>query len=142
MYLTDRLAEEWKGYWEVRPEEEIIHGTERTGEIIGYMRFQDKEAEKGAGGADAAAETGASSDIAAGTEEEMYDAALSDAEREAVMYAVKIDVVNEASVGEDTRDTQKEMLLAVGTTGEWSGADNDLWLQKAGCREFFEMMQF
>lgn len=142
MYLTDRLTEEWKGYWEVRPEEEIIHGTERTGEIIGYMRFQDKEAEKGAGGADTAAETGASSEAAAGTAEEMYDAALSDAERESVMYAVEIDVVNEASVGKDTLDTQKEMLLAVGTTGEWSGADNDLWLQKAGCREFFEMMQF
>ncbi len=106
------------------------------------MRFQDKEAGKGAGGADTAAETGASSEAGAGTAEEIYDAALSDVDREAVMYAVETDVVNEVSVGKDIRDTQEEMLLAVGTTGEWSGTDDGLWLQKAGCREFFELMQF
>ena len=34
------------------------------------------------------------------------------------------------------------MLLAVGCSGQWSGEDDELWIQRAGCREFFEMMQF
>ena len=34
------------------------------------------------------------------------------------------------------------MLLAVGCAGQWNDEDNELWVQRAGCREFFEMMQF
>ena len=39
-------------------------------------------------------------------------------------------------------ESKNEMLLEVGISGGYDAADDAVWIQKSGCREFFEMMQF
>lgn len=112
MMLTDHFVADWSAYWGVDTEDDVVYGAAAQGEIMGYMIFPNEEGE-----AD--------------------DASVSyegDGENKYVDTSNVIEYADWS--GGDG------MLLAVGCTGQWDGEDNELWIQRAGCREFFEMMQF
>lgn len=50
----------------------------------------------------------------------------------------------ESDVGMASVGMEEEMMLFVGTQGQvgWGEEDSVIWIQKIGCRDFFEMMQF
>lgn len=112
MMLTDHFVADWSAYWGVDTEDDVVYGAAAQGEIMGYMIFPNGEGE---------------ADDASG----FYEG---DGENKYVDTSSVIEYAD-WSGGEG-------MLLAVGCAGQWDGEDNELWIQRAGCREFFEMMQF
>ena len=112
MMLTDHFVADWSAYWGVDTEDDVVYGAAAQGEIMGYMIFPNGEGE---------------ADDAGG----FYEG---DGENKYVDTSSVIEYAD-WSGGEG-------MLLAVGCAGQWDGEDNELWIQRAGCREFFEMMQF
>ncbi|MEY8524986.1 hypothetical protein AALA90_18445 [Lachnospiraceae bacterium 38-10] len=112
MMLTDHFVADWSAYWGVDTEDDVVYGAAAQGEIMGYMIFPNGEGE---------------ADDASG----FYEG---DGENKYVDTSSVIEYADWS--GGDG------MLLAVGCAGQWDGEDNELWIQRAGCREFFEMMQF
>ncbi len=112
MNLTDMFLVDWSAYWGVHQKDDVVYGAETRGEIIGYMILPNEEGEAD----DANTSYG-------GDGENKYADTSS-----VIEYA-------DWSGGDG-------MLLAVGCAGQWNDEDNELWVQRAGCREFFEMMQF
>lgn len=135
MYLTDNFLVDWSTYWGVRPEDESVYGTYTQGEIVGYLVLPN-EREKEEDSADAQKDSEVVI-VAGSTDKEVYDADVSYAGGNENRYA------NQSIESQYTDwNGEDRMLLAVGCVGQWDGEDNELWIQRGGCREFFEMMQF
>lgn len=112
MYLTDSFLVDWSAYWGVDTEDDVVYGAETPGEIMGYMILPNAEGEVN--------ETSVS-----------Y---AGDGENKYADPSVEVEYADWTG--------GNGMLLAVGCAGQWDGEDDELWIQRAGCREFFEMMQF
>ncbi len=137
MFLTDQNLEDWSRYWDVTPEDKAIY-LYLPGELSGCIAFQD-----GQTGADDTetdhTETGSNSAsvdgvVEAGTmAEEIYNWEYD---------AFILNSVDDETYRNMNMESKNEMLLEVGISGGYDAADAAVWIQKSGCREFFEMMQF
>ena len=137
MFLTDQNLEDWSRYWDVTPEDKAIY-LYLPGELSGCIAFQD-----GQTGADDTetdhTETGSNSAsvdgvVEAGTmAEEIYNWEYD---------AFILNSADDETYRNMNMESKNEMLLEVGISGGYDAADAAVWIQKSGCREFFEMMQF
>lgn len=133
MYLIDNFLVDWAEYWGVRPADDNVYGMDTAGEMVGYMILPNEK-----GGAENSADAEQGTNM-----QEVAEADDSGAGN--ISYAGATEnKYTDVSVESEYADWSggKEMLLAVGCSGQWSGEDDELWIQRAGCREFFEMMQF
>ena len=134
MYLTDQNAADWADYWEVTPENRSIY-LDIPGEISGCLAFLDDQEEAHSAEAD-------TDDAGAGS---AADHAMSE---ESVAEMIEGTDIYIAKSAEEVLEADriggngKEILLEVGIRAGFDEADNSVWILKAGCREFFEMMQF
>lgn len=132
MYLTDQTVECWADYWNVTPEDKRVY-LNIGGEMSGGMVFREKsEAETGEGTENASEST----DFADSAAEVEYGGNTAAAGSEIV-----VDNDEVVMWGTDSVD-DGEILLDVGCQGGFGDQDSTLWVQKTGCRNFFEMMQF
>lgn len=130
MYLTDQTVEYWADYWNVMPEDKSVY-LNIGGEMSGCMVFREEaETEAGAG------DTSESTDFADTATDMEYGGNAAAAGSEIVVENGEVVMWGGDSVEEG------EILLDVGCQGGFSGQDSTLWVQKTGCRNFFEMMQF
>lgn len=144
MDLTSMNMETWADYWEVMPEDKNIY-LNIQGELSGCMAFLDGQAETDDEGAEAddsdmGVDGAGTGNVAAvggmkvgAMDEEMYNQEYD---------AYILDSADDIRYGNTNDENEKEILLEVGISGSFGGDDNDEWIQKAGCRDFFEMMQF
>ena len=129
MYFTDQTMLDWIQYWEVTPEDKSIY-LNIPGELSGCIAFQDGQA--GTAGTD----MGAADDsmgTAAVVGEEMYVGQYD---------AYILDSASDVVYGNLNEENRNEILLEVGLKGSYDESDGGMWIQKSGCRDFFEMMQF
>lgn len=136
MDLTNMSMAGWADYWDVMPEDKDIY-LNIQGELSGCMAFLDGQAETDDAGADTGTET--DNEAAVGSMEsgvvieKMYDGEYD---------AYILNSASDITYGDMDEENKKEVLLEVGISGNFAGSDNSVWIQKSGCREFFEMMQF
>lgn len=136
MDLTNMSMAGWADYWDVMPEDKDIY-LNIQGELSGCMAFLDGQAETDDAGADTGTET--DNEAAVGSMEsgvvieKMYDGEYD---------AYILNSASDVTYGDMDEENKKEVLLEVGISGNFAGSDNSVWIQKSGCREFFEMMQF
>ncbi len=131
MNLTEDFLAGWSAYWGVR-QEETVYAADRQGEIIGYMTFLNE----GNDSAGTDRETGAQSDA--------ETIVVVDSDGNASYAGDKENKYADESIESAYEDWSGggEILLAVGCCGEFGGEKREVWMQRAGCRTFFEMMQF
>lgn len=137
MALIDTFREGWSDYWDVHPMDQYIYNLDEKGEISGCLVFQNETG--GQEGSGTEEDTGITdveivAEAAAGSAGEIYDASYENG-MEAGYTDSEMEAGYEDGFGERT-------LLSVGCSGQWSGVEQELWIQKGGCMEFFEMMQF
>lgn len=136
MDLTNMSMAGWADYWDVMPEDKDIY-LNIQGELSGCMAFLDGQAETDDAGADTGTET--DNEAAVGSMEsgvvieKMYDGEYD---------AYILNSASDVTYGDIDEENKKEVLLEVGISGNFAGSDNSVWIQKSGCRDFFEMMQF
>lgn len=146
MEFTDMSLAAWADYWDVMPEDKKIY-LNIQGELSGCMAFRDGQAEtddagvetddRGAGTDDAG--PGMNSEAAVrNTEPGIVDEEIYNWEYDAYI----LDSASDTAYGDMNEENREEILLEVGGSGDFDGSDSDVWMQKSGCREFFEMMQF
>lgn len=170
--LTEGILSGWGEYWDAAPDERACYTDmqdELVGTFI--YRNEELEAaaaeeagvemaadaEKVSVKAAAGAEAGMDSLMELSEEEKRAIAnekAAVDMEktqgREQYLYNYDTGEVTEVVISSadkvETLSIQKEgdILLAVGARGQavWGEADSATWIQKTGCRDFFDMMQF
>jgi len=142
MIFTDQNIADWAAYWDVEPADKHIY-LSIPGETSGCMAFSDEKEETGQveeepdqGKEAGYADTDGAPLNSAGAGEvigEAYDV-------EYMGYGMYfVDSASDITYGSESGEGENEILLEVGLSGyDESGA----WIQKSGCREFFEMMQF
>lgn len=139
MDLTDMSIAGWADYWEVLPEDKDIY-LNIQGELSGCMAFLDGQAETV--GADAAAEETGSGTSSASAGNSMESVTVIEKMNNGEYDAYILDSASDTAYGNMDGENKKEILLEVGVSGNFAGSDNSVWIQKSGCRDFFEMMQF
>lgn len=138
MDLTNMSMAGWADYWDVMPEDKDIY-LNIQGELSGCMAFLDGQAETGDAGADTDTDTETDNEAAVGSmESEVVIEKLYNGEYDAYI----LDSASDITYGDMDEENKKEVLLEVGISGNFAGSDNSVWIQKSGCRDFFEMMQF
>lgn len=136
MDLTDMSMAGWADYWDVMPEDKDIY-LNIQGELSGCMAFLDGQAGTDDAGADTDTET--DNEAAVGSmKSEVVIEKLYNGEYDAYI----LDSASDITYGDMDEENKKEVLLEVGISGNFAGSDNSVWIQKSGCRDFFEMMQF
>lgn len=155
--LTAQILGEWADYWDTTPGEQPYY-LDIKNELAGTFVYRSGEGEE----APEEEETDANAvsievvDIEGNTislsEEEEKALAVEQAARYAeegqgIVYAYQtgeLMILPEEDI--ENLDFRKEgdMLLIVGAKGQevWDEADFPVWIQKMGCRDFFELMQF
>lgn len=121
--ITEAIMEGWADYWGTVPDDMSLY-EDIQNELLGaYIYRQEGTAEEADGG---------NGMVSVRIEEE-------------------VNVVVDSSELADADDFARQgiadgedMLLQVGTQGQegWGEEDSAIWIQKIGCRDFFEMMQF
>ena len=122
MFMTAQLVKFWADYWNVTPEDKNIY-INMEGEISGCMAFLedgDKRKEDGTG-----------------AEETLGSQSVHSAVGDVIIVENAGDMIYMGS-----GINENEILLEVGCRGGWDKADEGRWIQKTGCRDFFDMMQF
>ncbi len=140
MDLTNMSMAGWADYWEVTPEDKDIY-LNIQGELSGCMAFLDGQAETDEAGADTdtGIDTGTDNEAAVGgMESGVVIEKLYNGEYDAYI----LDPAGGIVYGNRNGGNKNEILLEVGISGNFAGSDNSVWIQKSGCRDFFEMMQF
>lgn len=150
-YIAGEIWQAWVNYWDVTPTD-YLYRMDSEGMLGAYLIFEDeaagaKEESSGAVVTDGA-ETGAVS--AAGERikyvgpdgnivTEIYDADAEVIARERERKELEAEGYPDiaAMVAEG-----KGMFLEAGSRVEWEETDDNIWILKTGCVEFFEMMQF
>ena len=153
-YISGGIRQAWVSYWDIRLKD-FLYQSDREGTLGAYLIFADEAAAAqgtAAGtaetsGVDVAAEPGAEAASGAGNYTDLYDGRVvevydADTEiearerelkvREAEGYPAEVLPVIEGG----------EMFLETGSRVEWEETDDNIWVLKSGCMEFFEMMQF
>lgn len=136
MDLTNMSMAGWADYWDVMPEDKDIY-LNIQGELSGCMAFLDGQAETGDAGADTETETDNEAAVG-GMKSEVVIEKMYDGEYDAYI----LDPAGGIVYGNRNGGNKNEILLEVGISGNFAGSDNSVWIQKSGCRDFFEMMQF
>lgn len=168
--LTEDILSGWGEYWDTVPDERACYADIQD-ELVGTFIYRKEEPEAGAAeetgvemAADeeevsvkAAADAGMAGLMELSEEEKRAFAnekAAVDMEktqgREQYIYNYDTGEVTEVVISSadnvETLNIQREgdILLAVGARGQavWGEADSATWIQKTGCRDFFDMMQF
>lgn len=157
--LMEELMSGWAEYWDTAPDERACYA-DTPDELAGFFVYRNEEQ-----GADSEEESDV--EVAADAGEVNLTELAEEEKKALVREKVVIDMektqegarhLYNYDTGEVTEvvissaddiealSIQKEasMLLAVGARGYavWGEADFATWIQKAGCRDFFDMMQF
>lgn len=124
MFMTDQIVEGFVKYWDVTPEDKNIY-KDIPGELTGCVAFPGDTVEtEGAEDAQQADKL---------FKKEDFEVVGADG---TVIKQFSTDTFDERN-----SETVNEILLEVGCQGKFDEV-NALWIQKAGCRHFFDMMQF
>ena len=140
MFVTDEIVEGFVlEYWGIMPEDKNIY-MDILGELSGCVAFPADAADMQAGEEDVqrAENAGAEEGNTQKAGELFGDTSLAivDSEKVALQEFAERDVYYE-----DRSNT--EILLEVGCQGIYDDRDgNNLWIQKMGCRQFFDWMEF
>lgn len=115
MGITSEISERWVEYWDIKSKN-YIYQIDDAGTLSAYLILEDK--------------TSGTQDKSSGGEETSGAAVAADME----------------AAGYPDEDIPApgagELLLEAGCRVEWEATDDNIWILKAGCMEFFEMMQF
>lgn len=144
--LTEELLRGWGEYWDTVPDEWVSYADIQD-ELVGTFIYRDEEqAADGEEEADreAAAAAYAGKDNMTELSEEEKRAIAN--EKAVIDMGETTEVIIASADNVETLGVQREgdMLLAVGARGQevWEEEDFSTWIQKTGCRDFFDMMQF
>lgn len=162
MDLTGELLAYWADYWDITPDEQIYYADKQNA-LTGAMLYRSAEETEDGEVTDVKVSV---QGAAAATDAERYVDIISmdgmDYEqRHEVMQAIEefesmgAGVVYNYQTDEALISTPEDMEqtefwpegtvgLSVGSQGQviWDEEDRPTWIQKTGCSEFFEMMQF
>lgn len=147
MGIASEISERWVEYWDIKAKNHIYQ-IDNAGTLSAYLILEDK--------------TSGTQDKASGGEETSGAAMASVADTEAVSFVNRYSDPNGNTVTEvfdaerelEAREAAGypdedipapgagELLLEAGCRVEWEATDDNIWILKAGCMEFFEMMQF
>lgn len=122
IFMTDQIAEYWVRYWDIMPEDKNIY-MDIPGELSGCVAFRED------------IEMTEEEDAAELFANDTYEIVGLDG---SVMIAESAD---DAYAGAEYGG-EKDILLEIGCRGSFSETDDSLWIQKTGCRHFFDIMQF
>lgn len=119
MYLAADIRQGWVDYWDITLKDHLYQ-IDDAGTLGAYLIFEDETA---------------------GTREGSFGKAETSGAAMAAGYpkgTVPPDVFPKESVLAE----MGEVFLEAGCKVEWEATDDNIWILKAGCEEFFEMMQF
>lgn len=117
MGIASEISERWVEYWDIKSKN-YIYQIDDAGTLSAYLILEDK--------------TSGTQDKSSGGEGTSGAAMASAADTEAAGYPDED--IPAPGAG--------ELLLEAGCRVEWEATDDNIWILKAGCMEFFEMMQF
>ena len=148
-YLADEIRQGWVDYWDITVKD-FLYQIDGEGTLGAYLIFEDEAADvqgeasgmaenSGVAAAAGAQAVSRATDLGDGTVVEVYDADAETEDGEREMQALEA-----AGYPEEAASVigEGEMFLETGCKVEWEEADDNIWILKAGCMEFFEMMQF
>lgn len=160
VYLADGIRQGWADYWDIALKK-YLYQIDNEGTLGAYLIFEDEAAgaqEENSGeeeafgmadnsGATAAAGTQAVSVAGRYTDLVVADDALTevyDADIDAEARERETKALREEGYPEEVAAVTEEGELFLEATGrvEWEEMDDNIWMLKTGCADFFEMMQF
>ena len=157
-YLADEIRQGWVDYWDITVKD-FLYQIDSEGTLGAYLIFEDEKAGAQAGysgeeeafgmtensgvaaaaGTEAVSVAGKDTDLDANMLTEVYDA-----EEEAIARERELKVLEAEGYSDENVRALEEggIFLETGSRVEWEETDDNIWILKTGCMEFFEMMQF
>lgn len=146
-FVADQILQGWANYWGIMPEN-YVYQIDDAGTLGAYLFLEDGTAGAKEESSGAAAASGAAMDSDADTMAVSVVSRYTDPNGNTVteVHDKEAEEKVKAAAGYPDEDIPLpgagELLLVAGSRLEWEETDDNIWILKAGCMDFFEMMQF